>query len=124
MQNEIIRVCDVHGSLTEKDITFTKNGKYIHKRCSQCSRDKSLVRRIGITREEKVILFHAQGGLCAICKGYFESKYPDQPSASLYVDHCHDSGEVRGLLCNLCNSSIGKAAHSVETLNKYIKYLT
>lgn len=123
MQNDIIKICNVHGPLTTKDIIFSKNGKYTHWRCTQCSRDKSLFRRIGISREEKVALFHKQNGLCSICKCSFKSKYPDKPDASLYVDHCHDSMVVRGLLCRLCNSSIGRANHNVEVLKKYIYYL-
>jgi hypothetical protein len=43
----------------------------------------------------------AQGGACAICRSEPEVNKP------LAVDHCHATGVVRALLCNLCNLQIG-----------------
>lgn len=45
-------------------------------------------------------LADAQGGVCKICKGPPTRKYLD-------VDHCHDSKQIRGLLCSACNTSVG-----------------
>lgn len=44
-------------------------------------------------------------------------------TAKLVVDHCHASGKIRGLLCDLCNRGIGHFNDSVELLYKAIKYL-
>jgi len=41
----------------------------------------------------------------------------------LYVDHCHSSGKVRGLLCHHCNTALGKFQDSVEVLSSAIDYL-
>jgi hypothetical protein len=41
----------------------------------------------------------------------------------LGVDHCHQTGKVRGLLCRDCNLSIGHMKDSVERLKAAIKYL-
>lgn len=62
-----------------------------------------------------------QGGSCAIC-GFtpFGNKFP---SNRLFVDHCHSSGKVRGLLCNDCNKAIGLMKDSSELLQKAISYL-
>ena len=38
-----------------------------------------------------------QGGLCALC----------DESTKLYADHDHETGKVRGLLCNRCNLNLG-----------------
>ncbi len=51
----------------------------------------------GITVEDYDRMFKAQGGRCKICKQERELK----------VDHCHEKGHVRGLLCDLCNRGIG-----------------
>ncbi len=64
--------------------------------CSLCSTDhKSRCRlyRYGITQNWWDIKFKEQNGLCAICG----NKIPT------CVDHCHNDGKVRGLLCNHCN---------------------
>ena len=41
----------------------------------------------------------------------------------LFVDHCHDTGSVRGLLCRHCNTTLGMAFDNVDTLKAMIKYL-
>jgi hypothetical protein len=41
----------------------------------------------------------------------------------LFVDHCHATGKVRGLLCNSCNSALGYAKDNIDVLTNMIKYL-
>jgi len=41
----------------------------------------------------------------------------------LYVDHCHNTNKVRGLLCSTCNLAIGYAKDNIKTLQNMIKYL-
>jgi hypothetical protein len=41
----------------------------------------------------------------------------------LFVDHCHTTGKVRGLLCNSCNSALGYAKDNITVLANMIKYL-
>jgi len=41
-----------------------------------------------------------------------------------HIDHCHNTGEVRGVLCAGCNLAIGHAKEDINTLNNMIKYLT
>ena len=47
------------------------------------------------------------------------------PSADehLDVDHCHDTGQVRGLLCRACNTTLGKVKDNTDTLRSMIDYL-
>lgn len=56
--------------------------------------------RFGMTLEEYDELFDGQGGVCAICGG----SNPD--GRRLAVDHDHETGEIRGLLCYRCNRYI------------------
>jgi len=61
-----------------------------------------------------------QGGGCAICG---ETK-PLKGKNYLCVDHCHETGEVRGILCHACNTGLGKFKDSPELLHTAINYLT
>lgn len=70
----------------------------------------------GITIEDYDKMFKKQKGLCAIC-GLPENKI------RLSVDHCHDTGEVRGLLCGSCNRGLGLFRDNCELLKKAINYL-
>lgn len=63
--------------------------------------EKRLFKAYGISRAEYDRMLTEQGGVCAICGGVRPDGKP------LYVDHCHDSGAIRALLCTQCNTGIG-----------------
>lgn len=63
-------------------------------------RNLTLVRRFGITLAEYDQRFNEQGGVCKICGG-------TNGTIRLAVDHCHNTGKVRGLLCTRCNLVLG-----------------
>lgn len=81
-------------------------------------RRQNLKRNYGITLEEYEDLLRQQGGRCAICK----SADPVH-TTNFAVDHCHDTGVVRGLLCMNCNQGLGKFKDSKEILSRAIEYL-
>jgi hypothetical protein len=57
--------------------------------------------KYGLTEDSFSELLASQGGVCAICEG------SDPVDANWNIDHCHDSGLVRGLLCGHCNRALG-----------------
>ena len=65
--------------------------------------DWHLRKNYGITMAQREALEKAQGGKCAICKRGFQT--------TPCVDHCHDTGKVRGLLCYRCNVWMGAVDH-------------
>lgn len=71
-------------------------------------RTAHLKHRYGLTGEAHDRLLAAQGGVCAVC-GIPAEHTPTHWRGKLCVDHCHDTGKVRGLLCNDCNAAIGHA---------------
>lgn len=77
--------------------------------------------KYGLTVDEYDAIYKAQQGSCAIC-GVHESKAPGRFNR-LHVDHCHTTGEVRGLLCYTCNSVLGYARDSEDILLNAIQYL-
>jgi hypothetical protein len=58
-----------------------------------------------------------QDGVCAICGG------DCMTGKSLAVDHDHDTGKIRGLLCQRCNQAIGLLDHDVDKMLSAITYL-
>jgi Autographiviridae endonuclease VII len=60
-------------------------------------------KRYGITEEDYRRMMERQNSSCAICHMVFGNGRFDKPR----IDHCHETGRVRGLLCNGCNLSIG-----------------
>ncbi len=91
------------------------------RRWAKCHKDSHwkgyLKRRFGITPEAYVQLLISQGGVCAICKKLCSS------GRLLAVDHCHKTGEVRGLLCGVCNRMLGNAQDEASTLRAAADYL-
>ena len=74
----------------------------------------------GITFEEYQRLAALQGGKCKICGA---SESGRKIGADLFVDHCHLTGQVRGLLCHHCNLILAHARDTEEILRKAITYL-
>lgn len=66
------------------------------------NRRSNLKRNYGITQDVFDAMSAAQGGLCAIC-----CEPPGGKWKILYVDHCHLTKKIRGLLCISCNRALG-----------------
>jgi hypothetical protein len=77
----------------------------------------------GITESDYERMLEAQGGVCAICKSPASSPR-NARRRNLDVDHCHTTGQVRGLLCGCCNRAIGQLNNDVTLLFNAAKYLT
>ena len=90
--------------------------------CRECRTYYMLRWRYGISRERYEQLLVQQNGVCAICRAGETAKMYGKVT-KLAVDHCHSSGEIRGLLCANCNIILGRAQDSIETLRAAIKYL-
>ena len=76
------------------------------------------LRKYNISKEEYDSLLVGQEGKCKICDRHY-SEFRKR----LAVDHDHDTGEFRGLLCAACNTGIGLLKESVEILRAAEKYL-
>ena len=79
-------------------------------------------KKYGVTIDWFNERFKEQNGVCAIC-GQSETSVIKGKLVSLSVDHCHQTGVVRGLLCSNCNFAISRLHHDPELLSKAIEYL-
>ena len=59
----------------------------------------------------------AQGGRCAIC----QTIQPER--GRWYVDHCHATGRIRGILCRVCNTGLGAFRDDPSVMQNAITYL-
>ena len=105
---------------------------YLSARCKPCHQEykraspttprnrkaEKLQLRYGLTYEQWENMRQAEGYRCMIC-GISE----DEIGKKLDVDHCHDSGKVRGILCNPCNTVLGHARDKIEILEAAVVYL-
>lgn len=90
--------------------------------CSNRMKDYDLKKNYGISLSDYDEMFVNQNGSCAICLTHI-SNINHKHKKHLCVDHCHDSGDVRGLLCDSCNRGLGLFKDSKEILERAIKYL-
>ena len=67
-------------------------------------------------------LLEQQNSACKICRRSEQNKRNNKIS-ELAVDHCHKTGEIRGLLCGNCNKAIGLFKDDISLLTRTIKYL-
>lgn len=74
--------------------------------------------KYGITLDQYNILLESQNNVCAICKQICAS------GNDLGVDHDHITGNVRGLLCVLCNNGLGQFRDNPDWLNTAAEYVT
>ena len=115
---------------------FNKNkyGKYgLQHYCKSClsafkrnsydyekSKNRIILSKYKLSMEQVENLYIAQEKKCKICN----IEYPSvSKHKGLYIDHCHTTGKVRGLLCTKCNGLLGACKDSVDLLKSAIDYI-
>lgn len=79
------------------------------------------LRRFGLTVDQYNTMLELQHGKCAICRSG-QNLHGDRP-IRMAVDHCHNTGRVRGLLCNKCNTTLARLNDDVSLMRSFISYL-
>jgi CRISPR/Cas system-associated protein Cas10 (large subunit of type III CRISPR-Cas system) len=75
--------------------------------------DIYLGKRYGITSKDRDTMLNAAGHACEICGR----------RDALVVDHDHNTGELRGILCRVCNLAIGNLGDTIESVERAVAYL-
>lgn len=95
-------------------IVFRKDGRDRSRwRCFQAARNSNKSRHHGLTYDEMSSLKDQAGNRCQICG------YPD----NLRIDHDHTTEQIRGVLCNYCNTGLYLVERDIAWSNKAIAYL-
>jgi len=109
-RNNICRICQRASNkrylTTDKGIATTRRAH--------------LRRSYGVDLKTYDDLLKAQGGKCKICGA---DSNPDSRARHFTIDHNHNTGEIRGLLCTKCNALLGLAKENEELLDKAKQYL-
>lgn len=123
-----------------KDVAeFGPNGSSLRWICKNCDaarkredrknkptyqKDLFLQRVYGITLEDYNIMLVAQNGVCKAC-GCPETVLDvrTQTLRSLAVDHDHETGKIRGLLCQGCNQALGSLRENLEKAKSLVRYI-
>lgn len=84
--------------------------------CRACIQDYRFVKAYGVTAAYKQQLIDEQGGVCRIrgCGQRVDLKSP--------LDHCHESGQVRAVLCTPCNRSLGALRENPRRIRGLAEY--
>jgi Recombination endonuclease VII len=96
----------------DKQRRYRESGRY-----AEAARRSHLKRAFGITPEDYDRRLAQQGGGCAVC-----GRAP-KPGKSLHVDHDHETGYVRGLLCFKCNAALGQLDDDLERIERALTYV-
>lgn len=96
--------------------------------CSTACRDKHRTatyyqREYGLTEEQRKTMLDDANHNCEICGSEGFLMNGQRHKAKLVIDHCHSSGDVRGILCHNCNRALGLLQDSLENLEQAIQYL-
>ena len=132
------KICSAKKPLTDFPIRKTHRPGTPVSQCTACKVQLNKKRRIedrenvlaierrsklkntyGLTPEQYDVMLEAQGSCCAIC----DAKKPGGRTKLFFIDHCHTTGKVRGLLCMRCNTGLGLFLDNPRFLSKAIDYL-
>ncbi len=89
-------------------------------RYKEKNKERQYLRKYGVTRAVRDALLAGQGGRCAICHNPVDFKNGTLGAA---LDHCHNTGRLRGVLCRGCNTALGSMKDSPDRLRAAALYL-
>jgi hypothetical protein len=104
------------GEFSEDDLIV--HGRKSYFLCSPCKADMNRLDRFGLSPADYEFLLKIQGYNCAVCNDPLKLK-----QYRFAVDHCHDSDDVRGVLCVRCNTALGSFDDDPDLLLRAAEYL-
>ena len=134
--------CDIHGYLNRHQVSINTKGSTYCRQCVNAKYDPeknkkyfsrykarqknwSLQKRYKISADDFQSLMISQNSCCAICNIHISEHQANRDKeVNFAVDHCHQTGIVRGLLCYRCNMGLGYFKDNPELTQAATNYLT
>ena len=108
--------CDSQTTMNSRKKKYEQNKEY--------HRTLNRLYKYNLTKEGFQSLLDSQQGLCACCHQPLTQDFGrNHDKRKLVVDHCHKTGEVRGLLCTMCNKGIGLLGDNAKSVLAAYEYL-
>ena len=101
-----------------KDRVTAYQKEYKKRFTSQDNRNNYLWYEYGLTQADYDAIADRQNNCCALC-----FRHVSELHNGLHIDHDHDTGEVRGLLCMRCNTALGILGDNTSSIIKVLEYL-
>ena len=95
-----------------------KKQKYYRK-----NKHNILKRKYNITLKDYENMLFEQNNICFICNEKIVSQFTNENNNVACIDHNHETGKVRALLCRSCNSGIGYFKEKISILKSAINYI-
>ena len=99
--------------------TYLASQKSYYNKDKEAYKWRNIKNLYGITKEDFFQLLEEQEHSCKLCSKPFESLMQKH----LHIDHCHENGKVRGLLCMQCNVGLGMLGDNEAGLLKALAYV-
>lgn len=103
----------------QEELKAMEHARLVSRQAKQ--REWNLRKKYGVSIDEFNKMIDTQQGKCATCNCVLDLSYGQK--SRFAVDHNHETGKVRGVLCNVCNISLGLIRDNVNTLQNMITYL-
>lgn len=101
----------------KKAVAYTQRWQARNPEKARLSRHKAnLKANFGLSKEDYDAMLTGQNHACAIC-------FEPSPKRRLAVDHDHETGKIRALLCGRCNLMLGYSRERVDVLHTALEYL-
>ena len=133
MESKLCTLCKIYKPASDfQKNKSRKSGLQCH--CKECfkqryqksdplkNRKYHIKRYYGLEWVDYELLYESQNGKCKLCLSPILLYERDKLGVA-HVDHCHNTGKVRGLLCHFCNSGIGYLQDNSMLLRKAADYL-
>ena len=111
--------CGINISHRRSDAKWCSAACSVRHRTPELRRKYRLSSKYGITPEQYDDMAEAQNHCCAICG----ADEPKTKHMTEHIDHCHDTGVLRQLLCSTCNTGLGSFYDNPEWLKRAAEYV-
>ena len=113
-----IKVCKSCGFEGEQKKFFTRanvRGTWQYSHCKKCVNEKARAWRYGIDVKDMRLLLK-EATHCKVCEHKFVYNRK-------VIDHCHEKGHIRGILCDPCNTTLGHLEKEKGLKDKFMNYI-